>query len=68
MKSIEVSDFYKWATIKKQFCKKMKESLIVHPELSLGINNPDWIKLMKQIPLIFRINIKHSILFTNYVI
>lgn len=68
MKSIDVSDFYQWATIKNQFCKKIKESLIVYPELLLGINHLDWSKLMKQIPLIFRINIEHYILFTNYAI
>jgi hypothetical protein len=41
MKSFEGTDFYKWATIKKQFCKRMKEGLIVHPEFSLGINRLD---------------------------
>jgi len=41
MKSFEGIDFYKWATIKNQFRIKVKESLIVHPELLLWINNPD---------------------------
>jgi len=41
MKSIEGIDFYKWPTIKNQFCKKMKESLIFHPEFSLGFNHSD---------------------------
>jgi hypothetical protein len=41
IKSIERNYFYKWATNKNQFCKKIKECIIVHAELSLGINHPD---------------------------
>ena len=65
MKSFEGIDFYKWATIKNQFRIKVKESLIVHPELLLWINNPDWIKWTYQIPLKLLINIEHYILFAN---
>ena len=42
----------------------MKKSLIVLPELSLGIN-PDLIKCMKQIALLLLINIEHYTLFEN---
>jgi hypothetical protein len=61
LKSIDGIDFYKWATIKNKFCKKIKEILIVHPELSLGISHPGGIKWIYQIPLILLINIEHYV-------
>lgn len=65
MNSIERFFFCKWDNNNNQLCKKLRKILISHPEISLQMNNPEWIKWKNQIPFILLINTEHDIIFGN---
>ena len=52
MKGIEGFYFHKWTINNNKLFKKLKDSLVGHPDLSLRMNHVEWIKWMNLIPFI----------------